>query len=116
MGRGIMEPMTPRKRKGRKLLVASIGVAAVSYVACGGSDTSDKSTQDAGSDVVANLIAPPDTGTDQVVNNDVVANLVAPPDTGSDQEADQESDQAADQVNLNDVVANLVAPPDASSD
>ena len=66
----------------------------------------------AGSDVVANLIAPPDTGTDQVVNNDVVANLVAPPDTGPDQEADQE----ADQVNLNDVVANLVAPPDASSD
>jgi hypothetical protein len=43
-------------RKGRKLLVASIGVAAVSYVACGG-----------GPEVVANLMAiPNDAGTDGV--------------------------------------------------
>jgi hypothetical protein len=103
--------MTPRKRKGRKLLVASIGVAAVSYVACGGEDTSDqKPKTDAGSDVVANLIAPPDSDT-----NDVVANLIAPPDTGADQEADQAADQTADKLDL-DVVANLVARPDASSD
>jgi hypothetical protein len=93
-----------------------MGVAAVSYVACGGSETSDPTPKDAGadqqqSDVVANLVAPPDTGTDQLVNNDVVANLIAPPDTGSDQEADQE----ADHLEL-DVVANLVAPPDASTD
>lgn len=86
-----------------------MGVAAVSYVACGGSDTSDPAPKDAGSDastndVVANLVAPPDTGN----QNDVVANLVAPPDTGAD--------QTDDQPNLNDVVANLVAPPDASGD
>jgi hypothetical protein len=106
--------MTPRKRKGRKLLVASIGVAAVSYVACGGEDTSDqKPKTDASSDVVANLVAPPDG--DDVITNDVVANLVAPPDTGADQQADQAADQTADKLDL-DVVANLVAPPDASSD
>ncbi len=40
--------MTERKTHGRKLLIASIGVAAVSYVACGGS-TSETS---------GNLMAP----------------------------------------------------------
>jgi len=70
------------QRPGRKLLVASIGVAAVSYVACGSSST------------VANLIAPPedgggtggsnDAGMDKApdvptINWDVVANLLPPP-------------------------------------
>jgi hypothetical protein len=72
------------KRPGRKLLVASIGVAAVSYVACGSGST------------VANLMAPPendgggggsnDAGTDTPprpdappINWDVVANLAPPP-------------------------------------
>jgi hypothetical protein len=57
------------KRTGRKLLIASIGVAAISYVACGGDDST--STTDGGSTtgasghmgaagaVVANLVAPP---------------------------------------------------------
>src|SRR5262245_66662889 len=42
--------MTERKRHGRKLLIASLGVAAVSYVACGGSTESDNggSSNDAG--------------------------------------------------------------------
>ena len=67
-----------RKGTGRKLLVASLGVGAVSYVACGGS-------------AVANLLAPPtdggadtaaDTATDTLNDgfspNDLVANIVAP--------------------------------------
>ncbi|MES1206104.1 MAG: hypothetical protein ABUS79_09225 [Pseudomonadota bacterium] len=64
-----------RKGTGRKLLVASLGVAAVSYVAC------EKT-------VVANLMAPPtdasadvaaDGGRDMPMEA-LVANLMAPPD------------------------------------
>jgi len=89
------------------LLVASIGVAAVSYVACGGNtETSGKKVtpqKDAqadvhGFDVVANLVAPPDGNV-----LDVVANLVAPPDAGADAPQDHGS--------VLDVVANLVPPP-----
>jgi hypothetical protein len=65
-----------RKRTGRKLLVATLGVAAVSYVAvsCGNG--------------VANLMAPPqdggmDTAADTTTSDtfsplDLVANIVAP--------------------------------------
>ncbi len=92
-------------------MIASVGVAAVSYVACSseGSGTvptdaaTDKTNQ---FDVVANLVAP-DTGVPDVNQLDVVANLVAPdadpPDAG-----DASSD-ASDGSPL-DVVANLVAP------
>ena len=72
--------MKPRIRVSRKLLVASIGVAAVSYVQCGGDSDSGKSVKkDAGADstfddAVANLVAP---------DFDAVANLVAP-DAGND--------------------------------
>jgi hypothetical protein len=68
----------PLNKRGRKLLVASVGVAAVSYVACGGD----------GPGVVANLVAPPpdDAGVTDApksdtppINWDVVANLIAPP-------------------------------------
>lgn len=100
-----------RSGAGRKLLVASVGVAAVTYVACSSDDGSSNPPTDAGSqmDVVANLVAP-DTGTggtgqdaSQDVNQlDVVANLVAP-DTGTDAPDDSTS-------NPLDVVANLVAP------
>ncbi len=94
-----------RKGVGKKLLVASVGVAAVTYVAaCSSDDDSGTNTsKDAGTDtnqfdVVANLVAP-DTGTGgsggsggtdagqdapaDVNQLDVVANLVAP-DTGTD--------------------------------
>ena len=63
-----------RKRTGRKLLVATLGVAAVSYVACGDG-------------VIANLMAPPqDAGADTTADSttdtfsplDLVANLIAP--------------------------------------
>ena len=78
---------------GRKLLVASLGVAAVSYVACG-------------SGTVANLLVPPqDGGSDasadvrrdaqQEMRMDaIIANLLPPPDAFSPF----------------DIVANLVAP------
>jgi hypothetical protein len=68
------------KKHGRKLLVASVGVAAVSYVACGGGETvanlmlvprPDAGPSDAPSDV-PKADRPP-------INWDVVANLVPPP-------------------------------------
>ena len=99
--------MDGRKRKGRKLLVATLGVAAVSYVGCSlESDTSDvpDAASDRGSpaDVVANLVLPTDTGVDRGSPADVVANLVAP-------------DVGFDRGTSLDVVANLVPPPNDAS-
>ena len=96
--------MSRRRKRGRKLLVASVGVAAVSY-ACG-STSGDGGTKDASQDTnqfdqVANLVAP-DAAEDNSVPLDVVANLV-PPDAAED-----------NSIPL-DVVANLVAP-DAGDD
>jgi hypothetical protein len=89
--------MPPRPHHGRKLLVASIGVATLNYVGvqCGGTTTTS-ANQDAGGDAVsdspignlaardvvedfpvANLVALPD-----VVEELPVANLVAFPDAG----------------------------------
>jgi hypothetical protein len=94
--------MPPRRRPGRKILVATIGVATLNYVAvsCGGSSSTGSGTDaamgDTGSDhidevPVANLVAiPPDA-----IEEFPVANLVAiPPDALDDFP-----------------VANLVAPP-----
>ena len=76
--------LKPRFRPGRKLLVASLGVAAISYVACGTETTS------------GNLAPPPgDGGKDAVVDvsNDAIidvaadmtsGNLAPPPDAGPD--------------------------------
>lgn len=68
-----------RVLRGKKLLVAA-GIAATSIVGC--------------NDVVANLVAPPDSGDELDANmpedastmmpDAVVANLVAPPDSGTD--------------------------------
>jgi hypothetical protein len=81
------------RKGGRKLLVASLGVAAVSYVACG-------------EGTVANLLAPPlDGGVDaqsdvagdappDIRMDAIIANLLPPPDAFSPF----------------DLVANLVAP------
>ena len=88
-----------RGRRGRKLLVASLGVAAVSYVACGGN-----------SETSGNLVPPPDAGKDQVAS-DVVANLVAPIDAAQDVQQD-----VVQETSVLDVVANLVAPVDATDD
>jgi hypothetical protein len=62
------------RRPGKKLLVASIGVAAVSYVACG-------------TTTVANLAPPPQDGSADVpkdkntidVQDALIANLAPPP-------------------------------------
>jgi hypothetical protein len=72
--------MRGTERKGRKLLIATLGLAAVSYVGCEDENSS-----------VANLMAPIDSGMDAndakdardardviVSPRDVVANLVAP--------------------------------------
>ena len=79
---------TTTKKRGRKLLIASVGVAAVSYVACNGR----------GPYTTGNLVPPPqeDAATDAASDADA-----APEDSG----------------NYMDVVANLIAPPiDASAD
>jgi hypothetical protein len=83
-----------RKGKGRKLLVASLGVAAVSYVACGGGGT------------VANLMAPPQDGSADQTGD-------APQDRTADGTADRPGggDGPTDQVFRMDIVANLVPPP-----
>ena len=76
------------KKRGRKLLIASVGVAAVSYVACGGSQV----------ETSGNLVAPPQEDAASDVSSDADA---TPEDSG----------------NYMDVVANLIPPPvDASTD
>ncbi len=93
--------MSRRRKRGRKLLVASVGVAAVSY-ACSSGSGDTGGAKDAGKDTneldqVSNLVAP-DAGEEDASMMDVVANLVAP-------------DAAEDTSVPLDVVANLV-PPD----
>jgi len=67
-----------RKRTGRKLLVATLGVAAVSYVACGDGAVANLMAppQDAGADSAADTAA--DTTTDTFSPLDLIANLIAP--------------------------------------
>ncbi len=68
--------MNIRFRPGRKLLVASLGVAAISYVACGTDGTSGNLApppSDGGKDVVADAI-------DEMITG----NLAPPPDAGAD--------------------------------
>jgi hypothetical protein len=74
------------RKGGRKLLVASLGVGAISYVAaCGGS--------------VANLMAPPQD-----------ASADSAPDSASDGKTDTAADGLQDQFFPRDLIANLVAP------
>jgi hypothetical protein len=87
--------MRPRKVPGRKLLVASIGVAAVSYVACssssevGGNAGADAGSHDAAADAFqssGNLAPPPphDAGMDSDISDalqvfETSGNLAPPP-------------------------------------
>ncbi len=84
---------TTTKKRGRKLLIASVGVAAVSYVACDGSRAVDerqprrsssggrgRPTRSSDADA-----APEDSGNTM----DVVANLIAPPIDASADGADK---------------------------
>jgi hypothetical protein len=68
-----------RKRTGRKLLVATLGVAAVSYVACGDGTVANLMAppQDAGADGAADTAADT-TSSDTFSPLDLVANLIAP--------------------------------------
>jgi hypothetical protein len=101
--------MIPKHRKARKLLVASLGVATMTYVGvqCGGStdDSSDGGVVQPGAD------AKKDGVSADAVDDFPVANLVAPPvDAANDKEdvADAQDDLP---------VANLVPPPpDAGKD
>src|SRR5262252_3732837 len=133
--------MKVRTRRPRKLLSASLGVAAVSYVACGGSTTS---APGAGG-FVGNLVGPPHDaaagagGTGNPRDGasgaggggnpfDVVANLVVAPidaapdhsDASSDatdatrDARDSASDAPAEGGSPFDVVANLVVAPQDS--
>jgi hypothetical protein len=74
------------RKGGRKLLVASLGVAAISYVACGGS-------------CVANLMAVPYDGSADTAK-----------EAGSDTPGDTSQDSARDVFSPLDLVANIVAP------
>lgn len=122
--------MAERKRHGRKLLIASIGVAAVSYVACGG-DTNDTSSTDGGGSGSATAGSGPNAGgsnntggsTNAGGSNNTagasggnvggqinVGNLMPyPVDAGSDASAIK--DAAAERLDSNVFVANLIAPP-----
>lgn len=88
---------SPKPRLGRKLLVASVGVAAISYVACS-SDGNDVGS--------GNLAPPPDTG---MVEDTAVppmeigsGNLAPPPDsatadtTATDSSSDGTTDGSSD--------------------
>jgi hypothetical protein len=91
--------MAPRRHHGRKLLVASIGVATLNYVGvhCGGTTTTSPSA-DGGpvADSPVGNLAARDTGSQDAIEDFPVANLVAFPD-------------AVEEL----PVANLVAFPDA---
>lgn len=82
--------MKRRNRPGRKLLVASLGVAAVTYVACSSGSGGGGSGGSGG----------------------VVGNLVGPdPDSSVDGSAGSSSDAQPDKFSDFDQIANLV-PPD----
>ena len=68
------------RRPGRKLLVASIGIAAVNYVACGNT-------------ITGNLASPPDAAKDGGLQDAILANLAQPPpDAGLDAPSDVKGD------------------------
>jgi hypothetical protein len=118
--------MALKRSPGRKLLVASLGVAAVSYTACGQTSSTGVSdagkTADAGThrdaqQVVGNLMAfPVDSGHDS--GNDaqqIVGNLMAfPVDSGHDSGNDSGLDSGHD---ARQIVGNLMAfPTDGAAD
>jgi len=122
---GTMSEQKPRPglKLGRKLLVATVGLATVSYVACGGSTSSGPSTtSDAAvdgavqSDITSgNLLPPPDTKPDTYTADITSGNLVPPPDTGSsDAGAADTGTSKPDSTPPFDVTSgNLVPPPDS---
>jgi hypothetical protein len=77
----------PKPRLGRKLLVATVGLASVSYVACGSDQTSSS----------GNLMPPPDTGKVDAPPDDIGSgNLAPPPDSSIDTSVTDTSADATD--------------------
>ncbi len=87
--------LKPRFRPGRKLLIASLGVAAISYVACGTETTSgnlapppgDAGNKDVAADAIdeqvsGNLAPPPDAGPDTSTDGGIILTDGAPPTDG----------------------------------
>jgi len=111
-----MSHMPPRPRHARKILVASMGVATMTYVIACGSSTSESS--DGGNEgastfddgPVANLVARPDTGIPHDGSGDTSSDAgsgdTGAPDGGKDV-------TVSDTASMDDFpVANLVAFPD----
>ena len=94
---------------GRKLLIATVGLATVSYVvACGSSvETEQKTDSGIGPDVSSGNLVPPDTGTP---GPDVSSGNLVPPDTGADVVED-----ARDTAPPFDVSSGNLVPPDTGS-
>ena len=103
----------PKKRIGRKLLVAAVGVATINYVAACGSSVSTEST-DAGADakidsgISSGNLVPPDTGTPPP---DIGSGNLVPPDTGADDTGAAE-DTTPPPFDIGS--GNLVPPDDSS--
>jgi hypothetical protein len=93
--------MNPRRlpSNARKLLVASVGVASVSYVVACGSESS------------GNLVGPPepDASADVQADHPTSGNLAPPPDAGPHLDAGQDSGWDA-------TSGNLVAPDAGNED
>jgi hypothetical protein len=109
-------PPFPLKRPTKKLLVAAVGVATVSYVACGDTSNPPPPPVDAQADmpVSGNLVPPPDATVDDggdpadmQPDLPVSGNLVPPPDAT----VDDGGDPADMQPDLP-VSGNLVPPPE----
>jgi len=102
------DPLSLRKRIGKKLLVATVGLATLTIAACDDTTTS------------GNLIAPPDLGpsdmsTPEDLGSDfgLVGNLLPPPDMG--EESDAGTDGGTEPADLGSdfgLVGNLLPPPD----
>jgi len=78
----------------RKLLVATVGLATISYVACGSSEsTTTNPPSDSGADITSGNLMPPDTGkadTGPDLGPDITSGNLAPPlDTGVDSSTDE---------------------------
>jgi hypothetical protein len=115
--------MPPRPRVGRKILIASIGVATLNYagVSCGGSEVAppgpgvDSGADQAADQAAADQAAADSTRGPDVIDDFPVANLVATPDVIEDRPV---ANLAVIPDAFDDFpVANLVAPPmDAGGD
>lgn len=103
-----MSTPPPDKKRGRKLLVAAVGVATVSYVVACGSQT----------ETSGNLM-PPDTGKVDgggETGFDVSSGNLVAPDTGTPDTSAPDAGDAATDTGGFDVSSGNLVPPDTGSD